>query len=222
MRNKLLRALGLHGRRTSITVKTMNGEVRNSPKVVDGIEVAQASNGSEEKVWVQLPSTYTQEDLPVDSREIETAEKLKKWKCLDKLKPVMSLDDNQEVILLIGANSVRALEPREVISSQNGGHYAFKTLLGWCIVEPRINQTKAGNFGCNRVMLASVDTVKPGRHYFIVPTKVRETSIQKMLKKIYEHDFVEPESQYSVNNKICFNYDNLSKNDRNGKKSYQD
>ena len=214
MRNKLLRALGLHGRRTSITVKTMNGEVRNSPKVVDGIEVAQASNGSEEKVWVQLPSTYTQEDLPVDSREIETAEKLKKWKCLDKLKPVMSLDDNQEVILLIGANSVRALEPREVISSQNGGHYAFKTLLGWCIVEPRINQTKAGNFGCNRVMLASVDTVKPGRHYFIVPTKVRETSIQKMLKKIYEHDFVEPESQYSVNNKINLNYDNLSKNDR--------
>ena len=104
MRNKLLRALGLHGRRTSITVKTMNGEVTNSPKMVDGIEVAQASNGSEEKVWVQLPSTYTQEDLPVDNREIATAEKLKKWKYLDKLKPVMSfmrLDDNQEVSLLI-------------------------------------------------------------------------------------------------------------------------
>ena len=35
-----------------------------------------------------------------------------------------------------------------------------------------------------------------------------------MLKKIYEHDLVEPESQYSVNNKINLNYDNLSKNDR--------
>ena len=35
-----------------------------------------------------------------------------------------------------------------------------------------------------------------------------------MVKKIYEHDFVEPESQYSVNNKINLNYDNLSKNDR--------
>ena len=36
--------------------------------------------------------------------EIATAEKLKKWKYLDKLKPVMSfmrLDDNQEVSLLI-------------------------------------------------------------------------------------------------------------------------
>ena len=126
----------------------------------------------------------------------------------------MSLDDNQEVSLLIGANCVRALEPREVISSQNGGPYAFKTLLGWCIVGPMINQTKAGKFGCNRIMLPSADKVKPGCHYFTVPTKVRETSTEKMLKKICKHDFVEPESQYSVNNKVNLNYDNLSKNDR--------
>ena len=36
--------------------------------------------------------------------------------------------------------------------------------------------------------------MKPGPHYFTVPTKVRKTSIEKMLKKIHEHDFVEPES----------------------------
>ena len=77
-----------------------------------------------------------------------------------------------------------------------------------------INQTKAGKFGCNRIMLASADTVNPGRHYFTVLTKVRETFIENMLKKLYEHDFVEPESQYSVNNKINLNYDNLFKNDR--------
>ena len=126
----------------------------------------------------------------------------------------MSADDNQEVSLLIGANCVCALESKEVISSQNGGPYAFKTLLGWCVVGPMINQTKAGKFGCNRIMLALAHTVKPRLHYFAVPTKVRETSIKNILKKIYEHDFVEPESQYSVNNKINFNYDNLSKNDK--------
>ena len=126
----------------------------------------------------------------------------------------MSVDDNQEVSLLIGANCVCALESREVISSQNGGPYAFKTLLGWCVVGPMINQTKASKFDCNRMMLASSDIVKPGRYYFTVLTKVRETSVEIMLKKIYEHDFIEPESQYSVNNKINLNYDNLSKNDR--------
>ena len=54
--------------------------------------------------------------------------------------------------------------------------------------------------------------MKPGQHYFTVPTKVKETSIENMLKKIYENDFAEAESQYSGNNKINFNYDNLSKN----------
>ena len=36
---------------------------------------------------------------------------------MDKLKPIMSVDDNKEVSLLIGANCVLALEPRVVISS---------------------------------------------------------------------------------------------------------
>ena len=71
MRNKPLGALGLHERKTSITVKTMNDEVTKSSEVLDGIEVAQALNQSEEKVWVQLSSTYTQEDLPVVNKEIE-------------------------------------------------------------------------------------------------------------------------------------------------------
>ena len=30
-----------------------------------------------------------------------------------------------------------------------------------------------------------------------------------MLKKIYEHDFVEPESQYIANNKINLNHHNF-------------
>ena len=102
----------------------MNGE---NHKVLDGIEVAQSLNESEEKVWVQSRSTYTQEDLPVNNREIATAEKLNKWKYLNKFILVMSVDDNQKVSLLIGAICVRALEPREVISSQNGG--SLKTLL---------------------------------------------------------------------------------------------
>ena len=77
MRNKLLGALGLHGRKTSITVKTMNDEVAKSSEVLDGTEVTQASNKIEEEIRIQLPSTYTEEDLPVDNRDIATAEKQK-------------------------------------------------------------------------------------------------------------------------------------------------
>ena len=46
----------------------------------------------------------------------------------------------KKVFLLISANCVRALEPSEVISSQNGGPYVFKTLLGWCLVGPMIKK----------------------------------------------------------------------------------
>ena len=77
MRNTILGTLGLHGCKTSVTVKAMDGEVIKSYEVLDGIEVAQASNESEEKIYVRLPSTYTQEDSSVDNREIVTAEKLK-------------------------------------------------------------------------------------------------------------------------------------------------
>ena len=51
MQNKLLGSLSLHGRKTSITVKTMNGEVTKSCEVLDGIEVPEASNESQERVW---------------------------------------------------------------------------------------------------------------------------------------------------------------------------
>ena len=100
------------------------------------------------------------------------------------------------------------------MSSQNEGSYTFKTLLSWCVVGRMVNQTKTGKFGCNRILFTSADTVKPGSRYFNVPTGVRETSIESMLKKIYKHDFVKPDSQYCVDDKINLNYDNLSKNDR--------
>ena len=47
----------------------------------------------------------------------------------------MSVHDSKELSLLIDTNFIRALEPREVISGQNGGPYvyAFKTQLGWCV-----------------------------------------------------------------------------------------
>ena len=41
--------------------------------------------------------------------------------------------------------------------------------LGWCVVGPIINQTKASKFGCNRIMFRSADTVKSGNHYFTAP-----------------------------------------------------
>ena len=42
--------------------------------------------------------------------------------------------------MLIGANLMKVLEPLEVIPSQEDGPYAFRILLGWCIVGPVMDE----------------------------------------------------------------------------------
>ena len=57
----------------------MNGEVTKSSEALEDLEVPQASNGKAERVWVKLCCTYLQEDLPVDSNEVATIDKIKRW-----------------------------------------------------------------------------------------------------------------------------------------------
>ena len=49
-KKNLLSDLGIQGRKTSIMVKTMNGEVTKSSGALEDLEVAQASNGKAERV----------------------------------------------------------------------------------------------------------------------------------------------------------------------------
>ena len=178
VKENLLNDLGIQGRKTSITVKTMNGEVTKSSEALEDLEVVQASNGKAEKVWVKLPCTYTQEDLPVDSNDVATINKIKRWGYLGKIKAEVNANDNIEATLLIGANCVEPLEPRELIASKNGGPYVFRKLLGWCIVGPMYSQNKSEKLSCNKIMVKSVVTGLPSNHCFTQSDKVRDTSIE--------------------------------------------
>ena len=120
-KEKLSSGLGIQGRKTSITVTTMNGEVTQSSEPLEDLEVAQALNGEAERVWVKLTCTYTQENLSVDSNKVATIDKIKRWDYLDKMKMEVNANYNIEVTLLIGANCAKALELRELIASNNGG-----------------------------------------------------------------------------------------------------
>ena len=83
------------------------------------------------QVWIGLPKTYTKEDLPVDSWEVKTAQKPKKWKHLScAADEVIKNHRNINVELPGGANCTRALEPIKVILSRYDGPYVMKTVLG--------------------------------------------------------------------------------------------
>ena len=146
-----------------------------------------------------LTKKYIWEHLSVDSWEVATAQKLKKWKHLSCVASEAVKDDwNINDELLIGANYTRALEPTKVIASINDGPYAKKTVLGYCIVEPLScgNQLE-GKISWNWTVVIEPVSSKVGRHYFSVENKgILDDEKKSILKKIYEQEFTKPNMRF--------------------------
>ena len=70
-------------------------------------------------------------------KTLQPPEKITKWEYLDEILHEITQSSDVEIGLLIGANWSKALEPSKIIPSRNGGPYAFRTILGWCVVAQR-------------------------------------------------------------------------------------
>ena len=198
VKEDLLKKLKIGGRATSISIKTLNGENTFQSHAVDGLQVC-SSNAKSKKIWLNLPTTYTQNQLPVDTNEVATPKKLEKWKYLEPILGEISEKDDIQVDLLIGANCVKALEPIKVISSEAQGPYAYKTVLGWCVVGPMgVNKAYLKEMKCNNIYVHEVNSIKRANHHFALKGPVRETDIATMLRRMYEADFTEPQLQPST------------------------
>ena len=121
MLEKLLRDLGVNGQNKSITIKTINGEVKNKTTLVEKLKVS--SSRDEDSELIDLPKTFTKRYLPVDQDDITTPSKLKQWKYLEGIMDKISKKDDISVSLLIGANCTKALEPLNIIPSWGNGPY---------------------------------------------------------------------------------------------------
>ena len=214
IKEALVHALGINAPRTSISVKTMNGEKRFSSMVVNGLIIS-SSISKLKKRWITLPKSYSQVDLPVDSEEVVTAGKLEKWKYLHCIKDEVCISDNADVGILIGANCGKALEPIKVISSQNGGPYAFQTLLGWCVVGPIQGTPKSGKdgFNCNRILVDNSESHDPAMHCFAVKEEVADIGITEMSQRLCLRDFNEPDLLGKNKSIIELDAEEISSND---------
>ena len=94
----------------------------------------------------------------------------------------MSKEQDVKVGLLIGANCPLALEPHHVVPSQNGGPFAFKTTLGWCVVGPMHQKHHSSSFSCNRIAVTNAGSEKVATHQFVIEEQFKETNIENMLK----------------------------------------
>ena len=85
----------------------------------------------------------------------------------------------------IDANFMKVLEPMELISSRNGGPYAYRTKLGWCIVGPI---TTSRNDGSVKMLQNSSERCcfwEMTPHHFVLDDKpkIEDVDIKEMLEQ---------------------------------------
>ena len=94
--------------------------------MTSGLNVRSDSD-EDNKRWLDLPATYTKEELSADVEEVGTRENIEIW---DHLEKKVTKTSDIENGLLIGANCAKALEPQKVIPSKDGGPFGYKSPLG--------------------------------------------------------------------------------------------
>jgi len=72
--NSLIKRLGIDGRKTSLSIKTINGTERISSNVIIGLSIS-CSSEKLPPAALKLPKVYTKEYLSVGHKEIATLEK---------------------------------------------------------------------------------------------------------------------------------------------------
>ena len=97
--------------------------------IVEGLSISKTTVSDGNPRWIKLPSAFSKKEIPVDSCEIATARKLKKWDYLERISKELGDNEDISVDLLIGANCFEALEPVDIIARQNFEPYATRTAL---------------------------------------------------------------------------------------------
>ncbi|KAJ8356650.1 hypothetical protein SKAU_G00194440 [Synaphobranchus kaupii] len=171
---KLMRQLGVHGKRTQILLRTMGQEKPMSCYVLSDLEVS----GLSENKYISLPEVLTHTDIPVTKENIPVQKVLERWPYLSEEVQLPHIE--ADVDLLIGTNAHRAMEPWKIIHSQEDRPYAVKTTLGWVVNGP-LRKGHDHNSSCtdqkvsvNRISVSGVDS---------------------MLLQQYNHDFPEHASE---------------------------
>jgi transposase InsO family protein len=150
MTEGLMDLLGVTGVDTVLQLKTMHGCSQSKSKVVHNLVVTDW-NGQNP---VQLPRTYTRDEIPVSRSHIPRPEMIDKWSRLEKIaSKIPKYLDDLEIGLLIGSNCPKALEPLEVIPSDGSHPYAILLRHGWTLHGPVQGRFDDNIVTSNRIMV---------------------------------------------------------------------
>lgn len=169
------RQLGVEGVRTVLRLATMHGESQIESTVMDSLVVT-SLNGDNP---IELPRTYTRDEIPADHHQIPTPNLISHWAHLSEVaRKIPEFEPHLEIGLLIGSNCPAALEPLEVVPCQGDGPFALRLRHGWTVNGPLRIETNQDSkkITANRITVREVETQ-------------REIMAPKTLLRMFEMDF---------------------------------
>ena len=141
----------------------------------------------------EFPKAYLKNCLPTEKEETVTPDKIKRWEHLKPISKVITHMENIEAEMPSGGNCIKALEPMGIISSRNGGLYAYRKKLGWCIVGPITTSRNDGSVKCHRMAVKDVISRKMEPHHFALDDEpeIEDAGTKEMLEPMHYSDFCE-------------------------------
>ena len=112
----------------------------------------------------------------------------------DVTKEFHKYGDDIPIALVIGSNCPKAVELIEGISSRDGGPFAFRTQLGWCVAGPCLPLSSEG-LRCNRIRVRDLSTNVVAKHKLVVKDAIEDIFIGEKLQGMYSNDFNENSSE---------------------------
>lgn len=79
MTERILKQFDVTGVKNSINIKTLNGNLKLSGKLVHGITISKQTLSAENQIhWIKLPKLYSKKEIPVNLSEVAIPLKVKK------------------------------------------------------------------------------------------------------------------------------------------------
>ena len=150
-------------------------------------------------VKIDLPKSYTRDQIPARKGQIPRPETAQAWKHLrpiaNKIPPYYQ---DLKLGVLIGNNCVQAIKPREVIPGRPRDPYAIRTALGWGLIGASLpnsenEEDKIIHSECFRISTKEIGIEETPARCFNQQVHYEEIISPFTVSKIFERDFSEGE-----------------------------
>ena len=118
-------------RKTKLVIKTLNSEEMIDTNIIlNDLQLGDIEGNS----FIDLPSVYEKEKIPVTLEDVPTQKDLEPWNHLRHIRlPKLRGIQIPRVTIMVGVNVPAASTPLKTITGNLGDPYAIRTPLGWLI-----------------------------------------------------------------------------------------